>query len=190
MTKILVGYASAHGSTKGIAEAIGARLIKAGLRADVRSIDEVGSIEAYDALVIGSAVHDRKWLPPAATFIRSHAAELSRHPLWLFSVGSLGETSSFFGARAGRLLQRMRKGRDAEEMADFRKVVGPRAHRNFAGAIETSHWSAVGGFFLKLLGGRFGDHRDWRDIDAWADGITRELRTTDEPVRSVARDLA
>lgn len=184
MTKILVGYASAHGSTKGIAEAIGARLIKAGLRAEVRSLEEdVGSIEAYDALVLGSAIHNMKWLPPAGTFMRSHAAELSRRPVWLFSVGSLGDTSSFFGARTGRLLQRMRNGKDAEEMAGFREAVRPRAHHNFAGAVEASHWNAIGGLFLKLLGGSYGDHRDWRDIDAWADAIARELRTTEEPVR-------
>lgn len=177
---ILVGYASAHGSTKGIAEEIGRRLIKAGLRAEVRTIEDVRTVETCDAVVLGSAIHNMKWLPPAAAFVRSHATELSRRPTWLFSVGSLGKTSSFLGPRAAKLFRRMRGDRDTTEMAALRRAARPRSHRNFAGAIERAHWNRIGDLFLKAFGGSYGDHRDWRDIDAWADEIARELLTTDE----------
>jgi menaquinone-dependent protoporphyrinogen oxidase len=129
-----------------------------------------------------------KWLPPAADFVRSHGEALSRRPLWFFSVGSLGETTSFFGPRAARLFRRMRGNRDTKEMAALRRFARPRAHRNFAGAIRAEHWNQIGDLFMRLLGGTYGDHRDWQDVDAWADGIARalgdaEARTPREELR-------
>lgn len=64
--KVLVGHASACGSTKGIAQEIGDRLTHAGLQADVRPVDEVDTLAGYDAVVLGSAVHNMAWLPQAA----------------------------------------------------------------------------------------------------------------------------
>lgn len=172
--KVFVGYATAHGSTEGIARAIGERLTRAGLSADVRSVDEVEALDAYDAVVLGSAIHDRRWLPQAAAFVRRHTAALARRPVWLFSVSSVGDTNGFLGPGPTRLVQRVR--RDTEELAAFRRAIGPRGHRNFAGAIERTHWNLAGDLFLRAFGGTYGDHRDWRDIDAWADGIARQLR--------------
>jgi hypothetical protein len=31
---------------------------------------------------------------------------------------------------------------------------------------------------LKTFGGRYGDHRDWHDIDTWSDGIAHQLSPT------------
>lgn len=56
-----------------------------------------------DAAVLGSAIHNQVWLPEAATFVMSHVRELAIRPVWLFSVGSVGDTSSFFGPRVERL---------------------------------------------------------------------------------------
>jgi len=171
MTNILVAYASAHGSTKGIAKMIGDRLSRAGLHADVRPIDEVAALESYDAVVIGSAIHNQTWLAPAAAFVRDQAAILSKRPVWLFSVSSIGETSSFFGPKVSRLIRRMRK--ESSEMAGLRVAIRPRDHRNFAGAVQPADWGRFGALFLTVLGGTHGDHRDWEDIGAWADGIAQ-----------------
>lgn len=171
---VLVAYASAHGSTKGIAKAIGDKLVEAGLHADVRPIDEIGAIDAYDAVVLGSAIHNGRWLSEAAAFARSRASELAIHPVWLFSVSSVGETSSVFGPRLSRFMRRMRK--ETKEIAALREAIRARDHRNFAGAIQRDHWGFAGDLFLKAFGGTYGDHRDWQDVDAWADGIARSVR--------------
>jgi menaquinone-dependent protoporphyrinogen oxidase len=176
--RVLVVYASAHGSTKGIAKEIGDRLTRAGLHADVLAVDEVEALETYEAVVIGSAIHSGAWLRPAAAFVRSHAPDLSVRPVWLFSVSSVGDTSSFFGPRVSRFIRRMRK--DTSEIAGFRLTIRPRDHRNFAGAIQSAEWGRLGDIFLRVCGGRHGDHRDWRDIDAWADGIAQQVQATDE----------
>ena len=175
--RVLVGFASAHGSTEGIAREITDRLVEAGLPADVHSIDEIDSLGQYDAVVLGSAIHNTAWLPDATAFVRKHAADLACRPVWLFSVSSVGDTTSFLGPRATRFIQRRRK--DTKELSGFRQAIRPRDHRHFAGAIERSHWNVVGHLFLKACDGSYGDHRDWRDIDAWADGISRQLHATD-----------
>jgi menaquinone-dependent protoporphyrinogen oxidase len=175
--KVVVGYASAHGSTKGVATEIADRLTRAGMQVDVRPIDELHAIDGYVAVVLGSAIHDMAWLPQAATFVRSHRADLASRPVWLFSVSSVGDTTSFFGPRVGQLMRRMRK--EPKQIAEWRLIIRPRDHRNFAGAVERSHWNLGGHLFLKTFGGNYGDHRDWRDIDAWADDIARQLQAAE-----------
>jgi menaquinone-dependent protoporphyrinogen oxidase len=173
--RVLVAYASAHGSTEGIAKSIGGRLTGAGYAVEVRAVDTIEYLDRYDAVVLGSAIHNREWLPAAFAFAERHAAELKRRPVWIFSVSSLGETSSFFGSTVSRIMRRVRKGRETEEMAELRRDVGPRDHRHFAGAVAREHWGRLGTVFLRAFGGRFGDHRDWADVHAWADGIAKEL---------------
>ena len=133
-------------------------------------------METYDAVVLGSAVHNQAWLPEAGAFVKAHADELASVPTWLFSVGAVGETSSFFGRRTTRFIQRRRK--DTKELAGFRQAIRPQDHHYFAGAIAPTHWNILGNLVLKAFGGTYGDHRDWGNIDAWADGIARQLQPT------------
>jgi menaquinone-dependent protoporphyrinogen oxidase len=170
---VLVGFATAHGSTQGIAKAIGDRLTQAGLQVDVRAIDAIEGLDGYDAVILGSAIHSDAWLPPASAFVKHHVAELATRPVWLFSVSSIGETSGIFGQGVTGFMRRMRK--ESDELVSFRLAVRPRGHRNFAGSVERSHWNLAGDLFLKAFGGTYGDHRDWQDIAAWADGIARDL---------------
>jgi menaquinone-dependent protoporphyrinogen oxidase len=171
---VLVGYASAYGSTKGIAEAIGDRLASSGHAVDVRPLhEELTPLEGYDAVVLGSAIHNQRWLPQAAAFIWSHDSALAVRPVWLFSVSSVGGTSSFFGRRIAALMRRIRP--EPKGVAKYRQVLHPRDHRNFAGAVERTHWDLLGNLFLRALGGTYGDHRDWDDIARWADEIAHQL---------------
>jgi menaquinone-dependent protoporphyrinogen oxidase len=171
--RVLVAYASAHGSTAGVAERVGERLRGAGLDIDVQAVEQVRSLDAFDAFVIGSAIHDRAWLASARAFVEGNLGELARSPVFLFSVSSVGATNSFFGPRVARVLRAA--GREPKDVTHFRTAIRPRGHRSFAGAVERDHWNLAGHLFLVLLGGTYGDHRDWADIDAWADGIAREL---------------
>jgi menaquinone-dependent protoporphyrinogen oxidase len=56
--RVLVGYASAKGSTREIAERIATRLRAAGHVTAVDRVDEASAIASYDALVLGSAIHN------------------------------------------------------------------------------------------------------------------------------------
>ncbi len=49
MEHVLVGYATRHGATRGIAERIGTRLRDAGLEADVRPVSAVRDLPEFAA---------------------------------------------------------------------------------------------------------------------------------------------
>jgi len=171
--RLLVAYETAHGSTRGVAQEIGRRLSAAGLSVEVRPVAEVDRLEPYDAVVLGSAIQDGHWLPGAAAFATNRAGELAARATWLFSVSSLGETTSFFGPRLARFLRGLRK--DGSQLASLRQTTRARGHRHFAGSVEPKHWNWVGRGFIRLSRGRYGDHRDWADIAAWADDIGRDV---------------
>jgi menaquinone-dependent protoporphyrinogen oxidase len=155
---VLVGYATAHGATRGVAERIGTRL----------------------AAVLGSAVHTGNWLPEGAEYLRRHAAALGRRPVWLFSVSLPGHHSNALKPRVTRWLRPRLK--DPAAVSETRTVIRPRDHRAFAGAIRRDHWGLAGDVVFRLIGNGYGDHRDWAEIDAWADGIARRLRPAGDAV--------
>jgi menaquinone-dependent protoporphyrinogen oxidase len=170
---VLVGYATAHGSTRGVAERIGSRLRPHRIVADVRPVADVQDLGRYDAAVLGSAIHGGRWLPDAKQFVDRHATALTQRPVWLFSVSTIGDEESMFPPRAARRLRALRK--ETPEVAGFQATVHPREHRNFAGAVDRSHWPASGRAFFRAMGGRYGDHRNWAAIEAWADRIAAQL---------------
>ena len=86
INKILVTYASRSGSTAEIASAIGKSLCAGGTPVDVLSMQEVQDISGYQAVVAGSAIRNRAWLPEAVQFIETHRAELSKKPFATFTV--------------------------------------------------------------------------------------------------------
>lgn len=77
MTRVLVAFARKMGSTKEIAEAIGARLTERGCQTVVRSAETVDSVDGYDAVVLGSAVYAAGWRPDAVRFVRRHRHQLA-----------------------------------------------------------------------------------------------------------------
>ena len=93
MTHILVAYASKRGSTGEIADAIADVLRQSGLEVDCKSAGEVGSLDSYDGIVLGSAVYMKRWRGDAKHFLRKHGEELSRLPFWVFSSGPVGDPS-------------------------------------------------------------------------------------------------
>jgi menaquinone-dependent protoporphyrinogen oxidase len=132
------------------------------------SVEEVESVSGYDAVVLGSAVHNQAWLPPAVDFLAQHGPQLATRPVWAFSVGMSDGLPKMFRAR-GAELQKQRL--EQTQLKD----VPLRGHAVFSGVYEASQLSAPLRALFRLTGGRFGDLRDWAAIDAWADQITAEL---------------
>ena len=63
--QILVGYTSSHGSTAEIAHRIAGALQRADWAVEVLAVREIADPGAYDAVVLGSAIHNQEWLPEA-----------------------------------------------------------------------------------------------------------------------------
>ncbi|MFE4541504.1 flavodoxin domain-containing protein [Arthrobacter sp. NPDC056727] len=171
---VLVAYASARGSTREIAQHIAARMADALGEVECRSVAEVGSVSGYEAVVVGSAVHNQAWLAPALAFLTQHGPELAQWPVWAFSVGMSDGLPKLFRER-GAVLQQQRL-----EQTQFQDVP-LRGHAVFSGVYEASQMAAPLRSLFRLTGGRLGDLRNWAAIDAWTDQITAELATPASP---------
>lgn len=169
---VLVGYATAGGSTRGIAERIAAGL-HGGTAVELRVPGEAASVRDYDALVLGSAIHNGQWLPAAADAVERIRAELEGKTVWAFSVSSVGATSTTLSPRLARYLRRGTPEPRAVQM--LRSVADVRDHRFFAGAIGPGDWPGFGRVVFRMMGGRYGDARDWDDIDEWTGRIRSGL---------------
>jgi menaquinone-dependent protoporphyrinogen oxidase len=164
---VLVTYVSPHGSTRGVAERIATRLRENAVSVDCVPIHAAPEVADYDAAVVGSAIHDQAWLPEASRFLATHATELVVRPVWLFSVGMPGAL-----ARPLRKLA-MREGPKA--VAPFTAMVRPQGTRLFSGVVSKQQFPRVSRVALRLMGGRYGDFREWPEIDAWAAEISARL---------------
>ncbi|KOG54756.1 hypothetical protein ADK76_22885 [Streptomyces griseoflavus] len=164
--RVFIGYAGEHGSTRGIAERIVATLTEQGLQAGLTDLADACAVSPdHDACVLGSAVHGGRWMPAAAEYVRRYTPELARQPLWLFSVG----LARVFGGPLERW------SRNPDPLPAVRDLLSPVDHRLLAGAFEQEHTSLPGHLIFRAMGGHYGDHRDWREIDAWAKDIAHRL---------------
>src|SRR3989304_3200212 len=82
--RILVAYGSKCGSTGQVADAIAKELCAAGAAADARLLREAAALTPYQAVIVGSAVHNFKWLPEAAIFVNKNKALLAKIPVAYF----------------------------------------------------------------------------------------------------------
>lgn len=175
---ILVGYASTHGSTRGVAERIAARLDERGHRVELRALHQVAGVREYDVVVLGSAVHDGAWLPEATEFVRRNRAALVGRTVYTFSVATLGEQSTMVSPVVTMLLRSLG---ESKKITASKKMIHPVDHHRFAGALAPEHYSRIGQMIFRVMGGRFGDHRNWREIDDWAERIDQQLAATQRP---------
>lgn len=162
----LVAYASRHGATEAIAARIATRLVDSGASVELRRVDEIETLHAYDAVILGAPVYDQSWPPEANAFVARNRDALAVRPLWLFSVGSFGDTKRLIGPLTHKEPKRI-----DDTLADLRA----REYRVFQGVIQKHQWPFWSRVFFHAFGGRFGDHRDWPTIDAWADRIAVSL---------------
>jgi len=159
---ILVTYASRNGSTAGVAEAIGKTLAEGGAQVEVRPMTEVKDLTPYQAVVVGSAIQNRMWLPEAMQFIQTHEAALKQKPVAAFLVCMTMAMKN----------EQFRQG-VAEWLAPMRALIKPVREGYFAGVLDISKVPSFSDrlkFRLSVLFGVWteGDHRDWDAIRAWA----------------------
>jgi menaquinone-dependent protoporphyrinogen oxidase len=164
---VLVGYATAHGSTREIAERLAAELGEAGLKAEARAVESVDDADAYNAFVLGSAVHGQNWLDPAKEFVRDNLGVLAHRPVWIFSVGMPGALRGPWKRMADKEIPVI--------VGTLPGDLSYRDHRLFSGVVARAQFPLTGRLLFHLMGGRFGDYRDWDAIDAWAISIAAEL---------------
>jgi len=158
---ILVAYASRYGSTQEAAETVADALRQAGLRVDLQPMQEVKSLEHYDAIVLGAAIYNAKWHSDAHEFLSQHEEILRQRPVAIFS---LGPTTRNPAAKKRSLSQ---LDRDLEKYHWLRPV----ALEMFVGKYDLSKLGL--GSFGRLV--PLSDQRDLNAVRAWANALPAQL---------------
>lgn len=161
---VLVTYASRHGSTEDIAQAIATELRNTfdPKTADVAClpVTEVTDIEPFDAVVLGSAVYLGRWLSDARKFLSRNEASLIEREVWLFSSGPVEKTVQPPKAAGDHVLATR---------------VGAREHRMFPGRLRLTDLNLVERAVTRLVKGTEGDYRDFDEIARWARHIASQV---------------
>ncbi len=170
--RVLVAYATKHGSTAQIADTIAGALRNAGHEVDVQPVRSVASLSPYRAVVVGSAIYDGRWRDDAEDFLERLAPDLRARDVWLFDSGPLGPYG-LHGIDAPKSVVRA---------ADR---VGARGHASFGGRLAEDAEGFMEPWMPK------GDWRDFDEINRWADGVAaaislngRQAADTRQPLRA------
>jgi menaquinone-dependent protoporphyrinogen oxidase len=173
---ILVAYDTIHGSTAEVAERIGEELCSQGFRVDVRLARNVSSPEAYDAVIMSSAIYKFNWLPDALGFLKKNALSLATIPTAIFIVCSA-------------MSEDTPENRESVKESFVDPVLKQYPHIHplsiglFGGAVDfnTNLYTLFEKFVLRILGKILGytDSADWRNwdyISSWAQEVGAMLR--------------
>ena len=156
---VLVAYASKHGSTREVAEAIAGALAERGHASELLPAHEVKTVEAYRAVVLGGALYTGRWHRDARAFLKQHRRDLAERPVAVFGLGP-------------RTLA-------PHEVADSRAQVDkalaavpevqPVSLAIFGGVVDPTQ--------LRFPFNRMpaSDARDWDAIEAWAELVAERL---------------
>ncbi|CAM3633040.1 flavodoxin domain-containing protein [Smaragdicoccus niigatensis] len=166
MPKILVAYASADGSTAEVASAVGRRLTSLGFVTDVVDIEFKPDPTPYDAVIVGSAIHNGALLPTAVAWVEARKPVLESRRTWLFTLGF----GPVLRGPIGGIFRRM----VPPDVASVQDALKAEEYRPFAGAFSRPPERRLR-VLIWLLGASYGDHRDWAQITDWADSIARRL---------------
>jgi menaquinone-dependent protoporphyrinogen oxidase len=149
MKRLLVAYASKHGSTADVAREIASTLRRGGNIVYVQNAEAVTDLSSYDAVVLGGALYMGRWHRDARAFVELHHEALARVP---FAVFALGPASMDKEAGSRKQLQHALDRAEAapDAVAIFGGVIDPAKLR-----FPFNHMPAT-------------DGRDWPAIERWA----------------------
>ena len=156
---LLVVYASKHGSTQEVAEAIARRLGESGLEVELRCAADVADLTAYDGVVLGGALYFGRLHQDAARFLAKHRLELAERPPAIFALGPKTADAQGLAESRAQLDKALAKVPEVEarSVAVFGGVVDPAKLRFPLSRLPAS------------------DARDWDAIDEWADDVAATL---------------
>ena len=162
--RILVTYSSRTGSTAGVALAIGKTLSDLGMQVDVRRMQEVTFLTPYQAVIAGSAIRNKIWLPEAIQFMTANQGELTGKPFAAFLVCMTLTMKDDYQDEVHTWLQ------------PVRLLVKPLSEGFFPGALDIPRIESFADrlkFRISVAMGVWteGDHRDWDAIKKWTERL-------------------
>jgi menaquinone-dependent protoporphyrinogen oxidase len=157
---ILVAYASSHGSTQEVAEAIAETFRTCGRTATIDHVRNVKSLQGYGAIVLGAPLYMFHWHRDARHFLTKHCDALVKQPVAVFALGpvGIGEEKEWQDARANLM----------QELSNFPWFV-PITVEVFGGKLDPAGL----GFPMKFIMREVppADLRNWDAIHDWATSL-------------------
>jgi menaquinone-dependent protoporphyrinogen oxidase len=154
--RLLVAYATKHGSTFEVAETVAAELRQSGREVDVAPAADVLAIDAYRAVVLGGALYMGRLHQDAAGFLKRHRIALKGLPLAVFAMGPRTMADDEVAASRKQLDRALAA---VPELA-------PGAVAVFGGAVDPSKLRFP---FTRMPAS---DARDWKAIGAWSHEVS------------------
>lgn len=172
--KILVAYATAHGSTAEVANVIGQALQEREFDVTVANVIHVDNIDAYDVFVLGSAVHGGMWLTDMSQFLEHFATVLMARPVFFFLTCIRVLEEGGYDHAVSHYVH-------PEVVEKF----GMRELTAFAGKLDLSQvdwderWTLAARYDGASAPGSYNrDYRDWDAIRTWASRVADKLLTS------------
>lgn len=152
MSRVLVAFDTKHGSTGQVAQTVADTLRGEGVDVHVERVDDVGSLDDVDAVVVGAPVYVGRLTKGARALLKGHRAELEHLPVAVFALGPLHDDPREFDDAA----------RSLEKALASVPEVEPASVRVFGGSLEPDDHRFP---FNRM---ERSDIRDWDAIRAWA----------------------
>ncbi len=193
---ILLTYASKYGSTAEIAKALADSMRSQDLEVEVKPIAEVENLDIYDAVVVGGPMI-LGWHRDVMKFLQQHQAILSQMPVAYFVVCvSLTRTSDgnvqgvplYLDPELGKPPQVEGKLKFREKHTTVDKYIGPALEKMpeikpliiafFGGVIDNSKLNFFAKLFVRFIGAKEGDYRNWDAIRDWGTKLVTVLQSS------------
>lgn len=158
--QILVAYATRKGSTAEIASAIGKELEGEGHQVRVSLLQEIPSLEGYNAAVLGAPVYTGHIDENLRKFIERNKNGLKTIPVAAFAVG-IAPVNPKIGSVAAL----------EDQLKGIVVPVNPVAMKVFAGKLDPAQHSFMTKTMISLMKVLTGDFRDWDMIKVWAKSL-------------------
>jgi menaquinone-dependent protoporphyrinogen oxidase len=166
---VLVAYATKSGSTKEVAEAVGAALGEVGYRVDLQRLPVSGGLEGYQAVVLGAPLYMFRWHKDALHFLKRYRETLPGLPVAIFALGPFNDVEKEWVEVRAQL----------DKALDKFPWFAPVAVTVFGGKFDPNTL----GFPYTLLPAMkkipASDIRDWDKIRAWAQEVGNLFRRPD-----------
>lgn len=193
--RVLLVYATRHGSTNEVAEMVAEELRAAGAAVEVSAISSAPAPDGFDAVVVGAPMI-MGWHKDARRYVKKHREGLAQVPFAVFvTAASLTEDGESVvrgvpvakdpwlvkpPRDAGRLRRKERYALPSHYLGDILDACAPampRAAAFFAGSLDLTTMNILEKLFVLLVvGATPGDGRHFDYVREWAAGLDETLR--------------
>ena len=171
--KILVAYASTHGSTREVAGTIATTLREHALRVDLQPAKEVRSLHGYRAVVLGAPIYMFHLHKHALQFLSRHQKALSGGiPIAIFAGGPFASANGNAEEEQNAWLE-VRKQLD-QELAKF-PWLKPVTVELIGGKFDPSGLRFPWNLIPALRNMPPSDLRNWDAIHRWSSGLVGQF---------------